>query len=76
MDERPGVWVKQALYSLLVQFCKNDAVDGVSDLAFSINYANKDLVYFLEMVKDLGKTQDTHIIKHVNFLVVVIKIRK
>lgn len=59
-----------------MQFCKNDVVDGVSDLGFSINNANKDLGYFLEMVKDLGKTQDPHIIKHVNFLVVVIKIRK
>ncbi len=35
-------------------FCKNYAVDGVSDLGFSINNANKDLGYFLEMVKDLG----------------------
>ena len=35
-------------------FCKNYAVDGVSDLGFSINNANKDLGYFLEMAKDLG----------------------
>ena len=35
-------------------FCKNYAVDGVSDLGFSIANANKDLGYFLEMVKDLG----------------------
>jgi 3-hydroxyisobutyrate dehydrogenase len=35
-------------------FCKNYAVDGVSDLGFSINNANKDLGYFIEMVKDLG----------------------
>lgn len=35
-------------------FCKNYAVDGVSDLGFSIGNANKDLGYFLEMVKDLG----------------------
>ena len=35
-------------------FCKNYAVDGVSDLGFSIDNANKDLGYFLEMVKDLG----------------------
>ena len=34
-------------------FCKNYAVDGVSDLGFSIGNANKDLGYFLEMVKDL-----------------------
>ena len=35
-------------------FCKNYAVDGVSDLGFSINNANKDLGYFLRMVEDLG----------------------
>ena len=35
-------------------FCKNYAVDGVSDLGFSIANANKDLGYFLEMVNDLG----------------------
>jgi len=35
-------------------FCKNYAVDGVSDLGFSIANANKDLGYFVEMVKDLG----------------------
>lgn len=35
-------------------FCKNYAVDGVSDLGFSIANANKDLGYFLEMVSDLG----------------------
>ncbi|NNJ79598.1 MAG: NAD(P)-dependent oxidoreductase [Xanthomonadales bacterium] len=40
--------------SPFMQFCKNYAVDGVSDLGFSINNANKDLSYFLEMVKDLG----------------------
>jgi 3-hydroxyisobutyrate dehydrogenase len=40
--------------SPFMQFCKNYAVDGVSDLGFSINNANKDLGYFLEMVKDLG----------------------
>ena len=34
-------------------FCKNYAVDGVSDLGFSIANANKDLGYFLEMAKDL-----------------------
>ena len=37
-----------------MQFCKNYAVDGVSDLGFSIANANKDLGYFVEMVKDLG----------------------
>jgi 3-hydroxyisobutyrate dehydrogenase len=40
--------------SPFMQFCKNYAVDGVSDLGFSINNANKDLGYFLEMVGDLG----------------------
>lgn len=39
--------------SPFMQFCKNYAVDGVSDLGFSIANANKDLGYFLEMVKDL-----------------------
>ncbi|MEP1471944.1 MAG: NAD(P)-dependent oxidoreductase [Halieaceae bacterium] len=40
--------------SPFMQFCKNYAVDGVSDLGFSIDNANKDLGYFLEMVADLG----------------------
>jgi len=40
--------------SPFMQFCKNYAVDGVSDLGFSIANANKDLGYFLEMVADLG----------------------
>jgi len=40
--------------SPFMKFCKNYAVDGVSDLGFSINNANKDLGYFLEMVRDLG----------------------
>ena len=40
--------------SPFMQFCKNYAVDGVSDLGFSIGNANKDLGYFLEMVKDMG----------------------
>lgn len=35
-------------------FCKKYAVDGVSDLGFSMANANKDLAYFLEMVQDLG----------------------
>ena len=35
-------------------FCKTYAVDGVSDLGFSINNANKGLGYFLKMVEDLG----------------------
>lgn len=44
--------------SPFMQFCKNYAVDGVSDLGFSIANANKDLGYFVEMVKDLGTTSD------------------
>jgi len=40
--------------SPFMKFCKNYAVDGVSDLGFSISNANKDLGYFVEMVKDLG----------------------
>lgn len=40
--------------SPFMQFCKNYAVDGVSDLGFSIANANKDLGYFLTMVEDLG----------------------
>lgn len=40
--------------SPFMKFCKNYAVDGVSDLGFSIANANKDLGYFVEMAKDLG----------------------
>lgn len=40
--------------SPFMQFCKNYAVDNVSDLGFSIANANKDLGYFLRMVEDLG----------------------
>ena len=40
--------------SPFMKFCKNYAVDGVSDLGFSIANADKDLGYFLEMVEDLG----------------------
>ena len=40
--------------SPFMQFCKNYAVDNVSDLGFSIANANKDLGYFLKMVEDLG----------------------
>ena len=39
--------------SPFMQFCKNYAVDNNSDLGFSIANANKDLGYFLEMLKDL-----------------------
>ena len=40
--------------SPFMKFCKNYAVDDVSDLGFSINNANKDLGYFVQMVSDLG----------------------
>lgn len=40
--------------SPFMQFCKKYAVDGVSDLGFSIANANKDLGYFVEMMKDMG----------------------
>ncbi|MDA8865888.1 NAD(P)-dependent oxidoreductase [Porticoccaceae bacterium] len=40
--------------SPFMKFCKNYAVDNVSDLGFSIANANKDLGYFLEMVEGLG----------------------
>ncbi|MBT1450775.1 NAD(P)-dependent oxidoreductase [Glaciecola sp. XM2] len=40
--------------SPFMHFCKNYAVDNVSDLGFSIANANKDLGYFLQMVDDLG----------------------
>lgn len=40
--------------SPFMKFCKNYAVDDVSDLGFSIANANKDLGYFVEMTKDLG----------------------
>lgn len=54
---------RQQLYDIMsagpsnspfMKFCKNYAVDGVSDLGFSINNANKDLGYFAQMVADLG----------------------
>ena len=40
--------------SPFMQFCKNYAVDGVSDLGFTIDNARKDLNYFVKMVDDLG----------------------
>lgn len=40
--------------SPFMAFCKNYAVDDVSDLGFSINNANKDLGYFLKMAEDMG----------------------
>jgi len=40
--------------SAFMKFCKHYAVDNVSDLGFSINNANKDLGYFVQMISDLG----------------------
>ncbi|MEP2892651.1 NAD(P)-dependent oxidoreductase [Tateyamaria sp.] len=40
--------------SPFMNFCKNYAVDGVSDLGFSIANATKDIGYFVKMVEDLG----------------------
>jgi 3-hydroxyisobutyrate dehydrogenase-like beta-hydroxyacid dehydrogenase len=60
--ERAGV-DRQQLFDIMstgpsnspfMGFCKNYAVDGVSNLGFSIANANKDLGYFLEMVENLG----------------------
>lgn len=60
--ERAGV-DRQQLFDIMsagpsnspfMQFCKNYAVDGVSDLGFSIANANKDVGYFLQMVDDMG----------------------
>lgn len=60
--ERAGV-DRQQLFDIMstgpsnspfMHFCKNYAVDNVSDLGFSIANANKDLGYFLQMVADLG----------------------
>ncbi|WP_299925612.1 NAD(P)-dependent oxidoreductase [uncultured Pelagimonas sp.] len=60
--ERAGV-DRQQLFDIMstgpsnspfMQFCKNYAVDGVSDLGFSIANANKDLGYFVQMADDMG----------------------
>ena len=40
--------------SPFMQFCKKYAVDGVSDLGFSIANASKDISYFVQMVEDMG----------------------
>ena len=40
--------------SPFMKFCKNYAVDNVSDLGFSIANANKDLGYYVQMMNDLG----------------------
>ena len=39
--------------SPFMQFCKKYAVDGVSDLGFSIANASKDISYFVQMVEDM-----------------------
>lgn len=44
--------------SPFMKFCKNYAVDNVSDLGFSIANANKDLGYFVQMMDDLGSVSD------------------
>lgn len=60
--DRAGV-DRQQLYDIMsagpsnspfMGFCKNYAVDNVSDLGFSIANAHKDLGYFLKMVADMG----------------------
>lgn len=40
--------------SPFMQFCKKYAVDGVSDLGFSIANASKDINYFVQMIEDMG----------------------
>ena len=40
--------------SPFMQFCKKYAVDGVSDLGFSIANARKDIGYFVQMMEDMG----------------------
>lgn len=40
--------------SPFMAFCKKYAVDGVSDLGFSIENAHKDVNYFLDLTKNLG----------------------
>lgn len=40
--------------SPFMQFCRRYAVDGVSDLGFTIANANKDLGYFVKMVESMG----------------------
>ena len=40
--------------SPFMSFCKKYAVDGVSDLGFSIENANKDVNYFLDLAKNVG----------------------
>ena len=64
--ERSGV-DRQQLFDIMsagpsnspfMQFCKNYAVDGVSDLGFSIANAHKDVGYFLDMVKAMGTSSE------------------
>lgn len=60
--DRAGV-DRQQLYDIMstgpsnspfMGFCKNYAVDGVSDLGFTVQNASKDLGYFLKMAEDMG----------------------
>ena len=60
--ERAGV-DRQQLFDIMsagpsnspfMQFAKKYAVDGVSDLGFSIENATKDVGYFLAMVEEMG----------------------
>lgn len=60
--DRAGI-DRQQLYDIMsagpsnspfMGFCKKYAVDGVSDLGFSIANADKDLAYFLAMTEDMG----------------------
>ena len=59
--DRAGI-DKQQLFDIMsagpsnspfMQFCRKYAVDGVSDLGFSIANANKDISYFVQMVEDM-----------------------
>lgn len=44
--------------SPFMQFCKKYAVDGVTDLGFTIENASKDIGYFVEMMKDMGTVSE------------------
>ena len=44
--------------SPFMAFCKKYVVDGVSDLGFSIENANKDVNYFLDLTKNLGERSE------------------
>ena len=44
--------------SPFMQFCKNYAVDGVSDLGFSIANAAKDIGYFVQMTQEMNSQSE------------------